>query len=218
MTAADAIPISALQHFLFCPRQCALIHLEGLWADNRLTVEGASVHRRAHDGARERRPGRTTERAVPLRSDRLGLRGVADVVEFHPGPASDTPAPYPVEYKRGRPKRHDADRVQLCAQALCLEEMLATPVPRGALFYHSIRRREEVQFTDALRAKTEATARAVADLLQSLSTPTARREKKCDRCSLLRLCLPGATGGGVSASAYLRSMIPDGPRPAPGDP
>lgn len=206
----DPVPISALQHYLFCPRQCALIHLEGQWAENRLTVEGRHIHDRAHDGGIERRPGVRIARGLALRSDRLGVRGVADVVEFHQPRGPGPPVPFPVEYKRGRPKRHHADRVQLCAQALCLEEMLGVPVPAGALYYHTRRRRDEVGFDETLRTLTKDTARAVTLLLRAGVTPRVRREKKCERCSLLHLCLPDATGGRAGrASAYLARMLTD---------
>lgn len=128
------LPISALQHLLFCERQCALIHIEGLWAENRLTVEGQHLHRKAHEGPDETRGDLRVVRGLALRSLRLGLIGKADVVEFQSDERSDGPRrPFPVEYKRGKPKSHEADRVQLCAQALCLEEMLAVAVPEGAI-------------------------------------------------------------------------------------
>lgn len=187
--APDPIPISALQHLVFCERQCALIHIEGLWAENRLTVEGRVLHKNAHNddpgprggGRHLTRPGVRIVRGLALASEALGLIGKADIVEFHtPAPggtalraasapedtAPSTPiaradfadaarqVPFPIEYKRGRPKAHDADKVQLCAQALCLEEMLAVAVPAGALFYGTTRRRQEVNFDAALRAKT----------------------------------------------------------------
>ena len=126
----ELVPISALQHMLYCPRQCALIHIERQWAENRFTAEGRILHKRADAGIGERRSGVKIERSVPLRSLRLGVSGLADMVEMQ-----EAGTPYPVEYKRGRPKAHRADEVQLCAQAICLEEMLDVPVPQGALFY-----------------------------------------------------------------------------------
>jgi CRISPR-associated exonuclease Cas4 len=132
----DLLPISALQHLLFCERQCALIHVEQVWAENRLTVEGRHLHERVDGGEHETRGGLRTARALPIRSLRLGLAGRADVVEFHASEgAAGPPRVVPVEYKRGRPKSHRADEVQLCAQALCLEEMLGVHVAAGALFY-----------------------------------------------------------------------------------
>jgi len=230
------LPISALQHLLFCERQCALIHLEGLWAENRRTTEGRHLHDNAHDGPDETRAGVRLVRAMPLRSERLGLFGVADVVEFHasgtplpdlttlpglpPHPASPPVGrPYPVEYKRGRTKTADCDRVQLCAQALCLEEMLAVTIPEGALFYGQTRRRERVLFDPVLRVITESATRRLHELIASRRTPRAIRESKCDQCSLLQLCLPDALAPTRTASAYfdkaLRSMTSDYPPRTP---
>jgi len=133
-TEDDLIPISALQHFVFCERQCALIHIEQAWTENRLTAEGRLLHERVHDQGGESRAGVRIERGLPLRSLRLGLVGVADVVEFHPLSEGGW-RPFPVEYKRGKPKRNACDEIQVCAQALCLEEMLGVRIPAGALFY-----------------------------------------------------------------------------------
>ena len=209
MFLEDALlPISALQHLLFCERQCALIHLERLWAENRLTVEGGQLHRKAHEGPNESRGGVRIARAVPLRSLRLGLIGVADVVELTPaGNAGESPIAFPVEYKRGRPKAHDADRVQLCAQALCLEEMLDVPVAVGALYYGRTRRRLEVAFDLALRTTTEDACSLLHAMIAIGTTPKAVREKKCDACSLLELCLPEAMAPGRSASDYTRRSL-----------
>jgi len=203
----NLLPISALQHLLFCERQCALIHIEGLWAENRLTVEGRHLHDKAHEGPSETRRGVRIARRLWLRSDRLGLVGKADVVEFRPAdpPRSGT-VPFPVEYKRGRPKRHDADRVQLCAQALCLEEMLDTTVLAGALFYGRTRRRLDVAFDAPLRRLTQNTAWRLHTLIGSGCTPPAVREKKCDGCSLLNLCLP-ATGSRSSAREHVARCL-----------
>jgi CRISPR-associated exonuclease Cas4 len=205
----DLLPISALQHLLYCERQCALIHVERAWAENALTVQGRNLHARADKGRGESRPGLRLGRGLPLRSVRLGLFGKADVVEFRPahddGRAS---IPFPVEYKRGRPKSHDADRVQLCAQGLCLEEMLGVAVPAGALFYGKTRRREDVSFDRALRELTEHAARRLHDLLASGRTPPAiYDEKKCDRCSLIGQCMPKSTGGSRSAAGYLTRSL-----------
>ena len=166
----DLIPISALQHFLFCSRQCALIHVEQAWAENRLTAEGRIMHDRVHDEGAESRGDVRTERGVSLRSLELGLIGKADVVEFHKT-GDGTWLPFPVEYKRGKPKIEDWDRVQLCAQALCLQEMLGVCIPQGAIFYGTPRRREVVDFTQELRAKTADAAGAVRKLLEEGVTP-----------------------------------------------
>jgi CRISPR-associated exonuclease Cas4 len=214
------VPISALQHFVFCPRQCALIHLEGQWLDNRLTVEGTELHERVDESGRrhETRGDVRIARRLDLRCRRLGLIGRADVVEMHRlAPEQGSGAvlegvegrwrPFPVEYKRGRPKLHEADRVQLCAQALCFEEMLGVPVPAGTLFYGQTRRRTEVEFDHALRSITEDTVRAVHGLFTSGHVPRAERAPKCRRCSLEPICLPDITSGRRSASRYLASAV-----------
>ena len=218
----DLIPLSALQHLLYCERQCALIHVEQLWAENSLTVEGRHLHQKADKGKGQARAGLRVTRALPLRSLRLGLIGKADVVEFRGGSdegtkrrsdegeasgAASAGIPYPIEYKRGRPKSHDADRVQLCAQALCLEEMLGVAVPAGALFYGRTRRRVEVVFDAPLRQLTEETARRVHELFTSRRTPPAVRDKKCERCSLRHLCLPEAMSRREPASRYLARAL-----------
>lgn len=203
----ELLPLSALQHLLFCERQCALIHIEGLWVENRLTVEGRHLHQKAHEGPDETRAGVRTTRGLALRSLRLGLVGKADVVEFHPGKVAGRLTPFPVEYKRGKPKRHDADLVQLCAQALCLEEMLGTEVEQGALFYGQTRRRLDVTFDAELRDLTEATARSLHELIASRRTPRATREPKCDACSLLELCLPDVVGRASTAGDYVARAL-----------
>lgn len=217
----DLIPLSALQHLIFCERQAALIHLEGLWADNRLTVEGSHLHRKADTGPDESRGNIRITRSVPLRSLRLGLVGKADVVEFHRtegDPATghepqtaDLPGagwrPFPVEYKRGRPKAHRADEVQLCAQAFCLEEMLDVVIPAGALYYGQTRRRKEVAFDDEIRAITVRAAQRMHELVRSGVTPRAIRQPKCENCSLLHLCLPAAVDPARSAMQYLERSL-----------
>ena len=213
----EPLPISALQHLIFCERQCALIHIEGLWAENRLTVEGRILHRKAHGedvgprggGRVEARPGVRIARGLDLESTALGLVGKADVVEFRQaGERKGSPGSvFPIEYKRGKPKKHDADRIQLCAQAMCLEEMLGVPVLAGALYYGVTRRREAILFDDGLRAKTSAAARRLHELVASGMTPRVKREKKCARCSLLHLCLPNGTGPGKSAQRYLTRAL-----------
>jgi CRISPR-associated exonuclease Cas4 len=148
----DLLPISALQHLVFCPRQCALIHIERAWAENRLTAEGGLLHARVQSGETTTRGALRVLRALPLVSHRLGLTGYADVVEIHRAEGGGERA-FPVEYKRGTTKAHDADRVQLCAQALCIEEMISLPVTEGALFYGTPRRREIVAIDTALRTR-----------------------------------------------------------------
>lgn len=199
---ASLAPLSALQHLVFCARQCALIHLEGIWTENVLTAEGRLLHAKADEGVGETRPGIRIARAVPLVSRRLRLVGKADVVEFH----GRKRIPVPVEYKRGRPKPHEADRVQLCAQALCLEEMLGVDVPEGALFYGEPRRRSAVAFDAALRALTRDTAEALHALLASGRTPAPVPGRHCRSCSLESICLPEATAG-RSAAAWLARRL-----------
>lgn len=208
----DFIMLSALQHFIFCPRQCALIHIEQIWAENRLTAEGRIMHERVHEADRESRGDVRIEYGVPLRSLRLGLVGKADVVEFHrkPGPGKERSKrwlPFPVEYKRGKPKKDNSDRVQLCAQALCLEEMMNVAIPEGALFYGKTRRRLDVVFDSALRQETEDVAKRLHELFESRRTPKPVYAKKCDRCSFINLCLPKALGSARSANRYLSEVI-----------
>ena len=225
MDPDDALlPISALQHLIFCRRQCALIHLEGQWAENRLTAEGRVLHRRVHEGPSETRGGVRLARRVPLRSLRLGLFGVADLVEMHPPPgqqagawrevalnATGSPSPtftgwrmVPVESKRGRAKRSDCDRIQLCAQALCLEEMLAVVDEEGAIFYGKPKRREAVIFDAGLRRVTEAAARELHALVTSGRTPPPETGPKCRSCSLRQTCLPEAS---ADAKAWLSREV-----------
>ena len=200
----DLLPLSGLQHLSFCERQWALIHIEEAWAENRLTVEGRHLHERVHELDDEKRGGVRIVRGLRLRSLRLGLSGQADVVEFH---REDTgrETPFPVEYKRGRPKPDRCDEIQLCAQAMCLEEMLGVAVPRGAIFYGQPRRRHEVMLDDALRRETEDLSEKMHRLFDSGITPAAPYEKKCDNCSLINQCMPKATGHGGAASAYFET-------------
>ena len=185
----DLIPLSALQHYLYCPRQCALIHLEQLWVESRHTAEGRLMHAKTDVPRSERRKGVRTVTALPLVEATLGIVGVADVVEFHEWDAGERP--FPVEYKRGRPKAHRADEVQLCAQALCLETMLGSSIPEGALYYGEARRRTPVMFDEELRDLTRATIVGVRTMLDSGRTPSARYTPKlCDRCSLIDSCGP----------------------------
>jgi CRISPR-associated exonuclease Cas4 len=202
--ADDSFPLSALQHFAFCPRQCALIHVERQWAENTLTAQGRVLHDRAHEAGSESRRDLRTARALPLQSAALGLHGVADVVEFHRQPDGAW-RPFPVEYKRGRPKHEPIDAVQLCAQAICLEEMLHTSVPAGALFYGATHRRHDVTFDESLRAETHTLAAAVRAQLASGQTPPPVYTAKCRACSLLELCRPQAVTR--SASAHLARIL-----------
>lgn len=200
----DLIPLSALQHYLYCPRQCALIHLERQWAENRFTAEGRLLHARTDGGGREKRGAVSIVRAMPLRCDRLGLVGVADVVEWR----GKEKQPFPVEYKRGKPKAHRADEVQLCAQALCLEEMVGRPVPEGALFYGEPRKRTPVVFDDPLRRLTEQTAAAVRAMYASGATPPpAYAARKCGACSLIDVCRPQRLSRPPDVAAWLTAQL-----------
>ncbi len=186
----DLLPISALQHMIFCERQAALIHVERLWDENPHTVEGRHLHHIANEPGHETRGSVRIVRGLPLRSLNLGVAGTADVVEFHgwPGPVRA----FPIEYKKGKPKRHRADEVQLCAQAICLEEMLQCAVPAGALFYGRIRHRLNVDFDPALRELTVQTAVRFRELVTNKRTPPAIWGAKCRECSLIDVCKPRA--------------------------
>ena len=201
----ELIPLSALQHLVFCERQCALIHVEQTWNENLFTAEGRIIHERVHEQGQESRGSVRIEHGLPLRSLRLGLIGKADVVEFH-RLNDDRWQPFPVEYKRGKPKPDDCDKVQLCAQALCLEEMLEKEVPAGALYYGRTRRRLDVCIDQALRDETEKAAIKVHELIRSGITPKAIYAKKCKSCSLMGQCLPQAVQKKRSVAAYLKKM------------
>ena len=199
----DLIPISALQHMLYCPRQCALIHLERHWAENRYTAEGRVLHARVDSGATESRPSARVERSVPVRSLRLGIVGVVDVLEIHTDGRL-----YPIEYKRGRPKSHRADEVQLCAQALCLEEMLDTTVSEGALFYGRNRRRKPVELDRELRRITERVAADTREMIEVGRTPLPEyKPRKCGNCSLNEFCQPRAVRAHDAVRDWLLTAI-----------
>jgi CRISPR-associated exonuclease Cas4 len=200
----DLVMISALQHLLFCPRQCALIHIERQWMENRLTAEGRILHERVHSSGSESRGKIRVEFDVPIRSLRLGLIGRADIVEFHQQD-NNIWQPYPVEYKRGRPKKDDSDRVQLCAQALCLEEMLDREVTEGALYYGVKKRRQNILFDAELRQITSDTADSLHTLLNSAHTPAPVYTKKCENCSFISQCLPKIAGK-KKVSNYLNKI------------
>lgn len=221
------IPLSALQHWLYCPRQCMLIHLEQAWAENRFTAEGRVLHERAHEGADESRSGVRITRGLPVVSESLGLTGQCDVVEFHraptPGAATGTPAferIFPVEYKRGKPKAHRADEVQLCAQALCLEEMTGFPIPAGALYYGANRRRTEVVFDPELHELTRQTAAAVRAQWEKGTLPPAEYvARKCDPCSLRDHCQPQKPRGAAAwFDRTLKAILSTGTDSAQGTP
>ena len=210
----DLLQLAGLQHFAFCRRQWALIHLEQQWAENLHTVEGKLLHHRAHDeAARERRGNILILRGLPIVSHSLGLSGQCDVVEFLLVP-NGVPIqgedglwqPYPVEYKRGKPKSHQADELQLCAQAMCLEEMLCCEISEGALFYGEPRRRTVVTFTAELRQTVRDFTEEMHQYAQRNYTPKAKPGRCCNACSLKELCIPKLTRRG-SVSDYLKRAV-----------
>jgi CRISPR-associated exonuclease Cas4 len=203
----DLVPLSALQHYLFCPRQCALIHVEQAWAENRLTAEGRVLHEATAAAGSEKRRGVRVVMAMPLVSKRLGVSGIADLVEMHKGTGGQW-RPFPVEYKRGKPKSHRADEVQLCAQAMALEEMFDVTLDEGALFYGETRRRVAVPLDTSLRKLTEQVAADTRALLNGQITPPPIYAKStCTNCSLNELCQPKRLSRKISASAWLAQQI-----------
>jgi CRISPR-associated exonuclease Cas4 len=204
-TDDDYLPISALQHLVFCPRQCALIHLELEWQENVLTARGRLEHERLDEGYREFRRGRRQLSGLLIRSESLGLQGKIDVLELDmvdaKGPDNlaafgfkGTWRAFPVEFKHGQPKKNDCDRIQLCAQALCLEEMTGLSIDTASLFYRRIRRREDVVLDDSLRAKTVQAAKSLHELISSGKTPAPVYHGGCKSCSLTEICMPKKMG------------------------
>ena len=215
----EYLALSGIQHFAFCRRQWALIHVEQQWAENLRTVEGDLLHRFAHDDQRtESRKDTLTVRGLRVVSHRLRIQGVCDVVEFHRDPAGVTLSgregtwrPYPIEYKRGKPKPFDADELQLCAQAMCLEEMLLCSIPEGSLFYGEPRRRTRVPLESDLRGRVESMLGEMRSLYAAGRTPKAKPGKGCAACSMKDLCLPRLTKN-QSPLAYLRAHLPEAER------
>jgi CRISPR-associated exonuclease Cas4 len=202
MEPPKSIPLSALQHYAFCPRQCALIHNEQVWADNWHTAKGNVLHERVDGGEPELRKGVRFERSVYVNAPKLRLVGKLDLLEVDVQSGRYTP----VEYKKGKSKIDDCDRVQLCAQALCLEEMLNIKITEGALWYWRTRRRELVEFTDDIRQLTLQTISNVAELFDSLITPKAVYGKHCVSCSLIEICNPKLSQKDRS-SAYVQQLF-----------
>lgn len=198
---ADPVMISALEHWSYCPRQCALIHIEQTFDENLYTMRGQAVHKRVDEPESEIVDGVRVERAVPLWSKRLGLIGKADVVEFH----SDTP--YPVEYKHGPRREKEHDDLQVCAQAMCLEEMTGKEVPRGAIYHHSSRRRREVVFTPELRRLVEEAITGIRLMLESGTLPPPVNDRRCERCSLQESCMPSVIGEQERARVLVRGLF-----------
>lgn len=204
MDESRLVPLSALQHYAYCPRQCALIHLEQAWAENMFTAQGQILHQRVDGQQAETRKGMRTERGVSVVSYRWGLIGKLDLLEIDLGSGALTP----VEYKRGKPKIQSWDRIQLCAQAFCLEEMRDCTIERGALWYWQVRRREWITFDQPLRDETQEVIGAVHRLLDQGATPKPIPDKKCRACSLKDLCLPDLNARDRSA-AYVRTLYKD---------
>lgn len=213
---ADYLQLSGLQHFSFCRRQWALIHLEQQWKENLLTTQGEILHEKAHDGdSRERRGDIYITRGMQIHSSTLGVSGACDVVEFHRRDGGiplkgqeGLWVPYPVEYKRGAPKANDADRLQLCGQAMCLEEMLCCEIPEGALFYGETRRREVIEFTAELREQVRTYLSEMHALYQRNYTPKVKPTKSCNSCSLREVCLPKLCRN-RSVKDYMRARLED---------
>jgi CRISPR-associated exonuclease Cas4 len=185
---SELVMISALEHWAYCPRQCALIHIEQTFDENIYTLRGRTLHERADEPGGLLEDGVRVERGLPLWSKRLGLVGKGDVIEFHGS------LPYPVEYKHGRKRQRTAAELQLCAQAMCLEEMLGVGVPGGAIFHHASRRRTEVLFTDGLRRAVEEAVAEVRRMLASRRLPPPVNDARCEHCSLQDSCMPEAVG------------------------
>ena len=214
----DFLQLSGLQHFRFCRRQWALIHIESQWAENYRTTDGAILHENAHNGDfRESRRDLLITRDMRIFSPTLGVSGACDVLEFHRGetgiPLKDCEGlwrPYPVEYKRGKPKERTEDALQLCGQAMCLEEMLCCEIPCGALYYGETRRRTEVGFTPELRQEVKSLLREMHDLCKRGYTPKVKPTKGCNACSLKERCLPKLMRG-RNVSDYLRRGMEEDP-------
>lgn len=194
--------LSRLQHYLFCPRQFALIELEAVWEENLFTAEGQILHENVNHGGHETRKSITTIRSLRLGHNTLDLEGVADVVEYH-RQADGSSLPYPIEYKRGKPKAHRADDVQLCAQALCLEDMHDCTVLQGAIFYGKTRRRHVVEFNDTLRHLTHDAIKKCRDIMVNKYTPKPHYStSKCRNCSLKNQCHPKIFNKNAKAWLY----------------
>ena len=192
----DYIQLSAIQHYVFCPRQCALIHVHGIWDENMFTAKGKVMHEKVDSGEDESRGEKQIIRSLNIYSRRLGLSGRCDVVEML---GREDSVPYPVEYKSGKPKNDISDMAQLCAQALCLEEMMNRPVRKAALFYGKPRRRLEVEIDDELRRATEDIIKAIHKIINEKIIPDAKYEPKCDSCSLHDACMPEVTSKKVNS-------------------
>ncbi len=210
----DYLMLSGLQHFAYCRRQWALIHIEQQWAENERTIDGQLFHAAAHDEKKiEKRGSLLITRGLHIKSSQLGMSGICDVVEFHKSEKGISLfsyeglwEPYPIEYKKGLPKAHEADELQLCGQAICLEEMLLCQIPQGSLFYGENRRRKEVIFTPELRNRAFAMAKEMHDLWEKGYTPKVKFQKGCGACSLKEICVP-KLGKSRSVSSYIETCL-----------
>lgn len=211
---SSLLPISALQHLLFCERQCALIHVERLWAENRLTTEGKVLHERVDTPTSETRHDVHLARHLSIRSLEFGISGIADMVEYHR--ASDGVAlagqsglwlPYPIEYKRGKPKENHIDEVQLCAQVLCLEEMHSVSIGEGAFYYGTTHRRVVVAIDEALRSLTASAIERLREIVSATKLPSAEFTPKCRNCSLIDLCMPQISGEAALGGRYWKKFF-----------
>ena len=210
----DFLSIAGIQHFVFCRRQWALIHIEQQWAENLRTMEGHILHERAHDGQfTEKRGGLLVTRGLPVFSRELGVNGVCDVVEFHRSEEgvplfgrTEKYLPAPVEYKRGKPKEHDADELQLCCQAMCLEEMLLCRIDKGYLYYGEPKRRQEVFLSAELRGYVKSALGEMHDYYNRGYTPKSKPGKHCKACSMADVCMPELLGR-ESVKEYLDRQL-----------
>jgi CRISPR-associated exonuclease Cas4 len=200
----DFIQLSAVQHYAFCPRQCALIHLEMVWAENQATAEGRLLHEKADSGEMEKRGDLKQATGVLLRSQALGVSGKADMVELHC--EGKTWKPYPVEYKRGNGASLREDSIQLCLQAICLEEMLNIHISEGALFYGKVRRRKQVVFSEELRLQTKNIVLAVHELMEQDRLPAPLKDGRCTNCSLYEQCRPEEVAVPSRTVRYLEAL------------
>jgi CRISPR-associated exonuclease Cas4 len=201
-TEDEYLMLSGIQHYRFCPRQCAFIHTDQMWTENFFTAHGRMLHEKVHSGSGESRGKLRIERSLRISSASLGLIGQTDAVEFY----ADGMV-CPVEYKRGTTKADSTDRVQLCAQAICLEEMLGIRIEKGYLFYEKIKRREEVPLTDELRDETQQLADSFHELVESGRIPPAEYAKRCESCSFIDDCFPDTAGTSKSVSSYISRQL-----------
>lgn len=211
----DFLMLSGIQHYSFCRRQWALIHIEQQWEENLKTIEGELLHQRAHSIlAPEKRKGVIITRSMAVHSREMGVSGICDIVEFHRHDELGIPLDghrgkfliFPIEYKRGKPKTDHCDLLQVCAQAMCLEEMLCCTINEGALYYGEIRHRENVPITPDLREETRSMFKDMHQMFGRAYTPKAKKNKACNACSLKEICLPRLEKT-VSASRYILSHL-----------